>query len=421
MTTHILQNGNYNDNLKKRKIIRNLCIIATLESLSYGLMYRFITAHISQRMGANQIHVGILQIGLCLGDLISPEVTNTLTLNYSRRKRLLFILSVTLLTILMIGTPLTPTNYWFVILTRIFFSLINQTQASLVDLLSKELDSNSYEKLLIKYNILSKFGLIAGPICAGYLYGIDEGFEKICSLSAVLTFINIVILTKTPIQEISHEQITADVNPSIVRKTKQVLMENIKDFEQSDLGTNWDLLLIRYLFVGSFWVFMAKVRKIMVHHYNIKDPVSAGFTVAFITFLDFIFGYYTSKSHAVSFKVFPSDSIADLMLFLATVLMALTIWMPTFQLFLLLTVPVIFIRHEINYIWPTVFCTRKNVSLYNLNTTTGQLALLTVPLIFGVSYETFGPAVLIIFTCVPLIFSWIIARLYTRYLRAKRD
>jgi len=92
--------------------IRNLQIITALDSVCYGLIYGFIAPYLLQ-LGANHVHIGILAVGVLLGELLSPEVIKVFNHFHGRRYSLFFILNTAMITHLMM---VMTGSYWFTIL-----------------------------------------------------------------------------------------------------------------------------------------------------------------------------------------------------------------------------------------------------------------------------------------------------------------
>ncbi|KAF7270663.1 hypothetical protein GWI33_016384 [Rhynchophorus ferrugineus] len=111
--------------------IRNLQIITLLDSVSYGLIYPFISLYIV-KLGGNQYHAGIYAVGNLIGESLSPDVIKSFSHHNGKRYSLFLVLNTMFVTHLMLGIT---NSYWFAISLRILFSLINQAQNLCLDLL----------------------------------------------------------------------------------------------------------------------------------------------------------------------------------------------------------------------------------------------------------------------------------------------
>ncbi|XP_076253860.1 major facilitator superfamily domain-containing protein 9-like [Rhynchophorus ferrugineus] len=384
--------------------IRNLQIITLLDSVSYGLIYPFISLYIV-KLGGNQYHAGIYAVGNLIGESLSPDVIKSFSHHNGKRYSLFLVLNTMFVTHLMLGIT---NSYWFAISLRILFSLINQAQNLCLDLLLNRASTEEEREIVsLNYSILSGTGYILGPILSGYLF--DVGFGYTTTLAACLTLMNSALLMK--IKGDKKDCVPEKEVKPLLEKTAEKLSTDIRNLSKSDFNKNWDILLMRYCFASSITVFFSKFSLIIKSNYEVSN-VTVGYTTAYINILVFSAAYFTTLTKPI-LKSYSEIFLSELIFFLLTVLTLLTCFAPYYALFMVLLVPIILLRMILMDLWKDLFKGRQNVYLTKLNQSASVFAGLTTPVVFGIICNRMAKDAVILFSCVPLLICWITMKYYS--------
>ncbi|CAH1965396.1 unnamed protein product [Acanthoscelides obtectus] len=157
-----------------------LQVIAFFDSMSYGLMYAFMSPHIV-RLGGNHLTVGILTSVCSACQLLSGSVVKLIKDEYRPRESMLILFTIAILSNLLI---VVAKNYWIVILARSIYSLTNQVPKFTKAILTQLCIAHDAKIHLQITDILTKLGLLIGPVIAGYLF--ETGFVFSCLLATTL-------------------------------------------------------------------------------------------------------------------------------------------------------------------------------------------------------------------------------------------
>ncbi|XP_066156673.1 major facilitator superfamily domain-containing protein 9-like [Euwallacea fornicatus] len=386
--------------------IRNLQVIVALDSLSYGLIYCFISPYIL-KLGGSHVEVGLLTIGNVLADLLSPELCSLLTHQHGKKFTLFLIFNAALLSHLLL---VLTNSYWFAILVRILISLTNQTQNLCLELLLNKADSEeNKKKIRTNYSIFSGSGYILGPIISGYVF--DFGFGYIGIIAACLAFINSRLLVA--VNKDDKDANSEYIEGSVVSKAYEKVMANVQEFRKCKPEIHWDLLVVKYLFAGSIIIFFSKFTQILKHNFH-SSSVVIGYTTAYINGLIFAITYYADilkiqKTYSVQF-------ISEISFLLLSVLMLLACYAPYYEVYIVMLALVIILRVLVFSLWKDLFFERKNESLSKLNSAASVAAGLTIPVFFGIACNQIGHNAVILFSWVPMLICWLIFKFYSRFL-----
>lgn len=299
-------------------------------------------------------------------------------------------------------------SYYFTILVRVLFSLTNQSQNLCFELLLEKAKNEEEKQILEKnHTILAGLGLILGPIISGYLFDIGFGYTGI--LAAGLAFLNTRLVLS--ITKDDKDTNTEQVDHSILNKAIQKVTENVKEINNCEVKVNWDVLLLKYLFTGSIFVFFSKFVPILKHNFGSSNIV-VGYTTAYINAAGF------AASHYVAFLKpqlnYSLHVLIERSFLFIGILMLLACYAPYYELFMLSLILVIFVRTFISTLWGGLFSERKNSSLTKLNAQSSLAAGFSIPILFGIVCNAIAHNAVILFSCLPMFVCWIIIRFYTK-------
>ncbi|XP_019770157.2 major facilitator superfamily domain-containing protein 9 [Dendroctonus ponderosae] len=387
--------------------IRHLLLIAALDSVSYGLIYGFISTYVLQ-LGGSHITVGILAVGNLIGELLSPDVMSLLTHLHGKRFTLFFILNIAFVTNLMI---VSTESFWFTILVRILFSMTNRSESLCLDLLLNKVENDDSRQVLHNYHsFLSSSGYIIGPIISGYLF--DSGFLYIGILAALCDFVNIRLLMSVKRNE--NDKNNDHVDQSVIQNAINIVTDSLQNLKTCTLSKNWDLLLLKYLFASSIITFLSKFTQILKHNFN-SSNVTIGYTLAYINIMVFSATYLVPVA-IKNINKFSLVSINELSFISIGFLIVAACYAPYYKLFMFLLIPIIILRTLLLNIFKELFSQRKNQSLAKLNNAASGLAGLTAPLFFGIICNHAEHNTVILFSCIPMFMCFAILRYYTRFI-----
>lgn len=300
---------------------------------------------------------------------------------------------------------------------RVLFSALNQVQnLCLALLLDHENNLYALEKMHTNYSILSGSGYILGPIISGYLFDTEKGFRYIGLLAACLTLINVGLLTAVGEDSQGNREGCVCGNVSVLEKVSETVSKNIKNLKNCKLENHWDVLLVKYLFVSSMYIFCCKIKDIFKHNHWEISSVIMGYTRAYISALIFACTYYATEAKEFAVK-YPLTFISEFAFFVITCLVFIACYSPTLEFFILLLIPIIFLKAIIKITWTEYFSERRNPHLANLNETATITAGLINPLLFGIAHNHLEHKTVIVFSCVPLLLCWVIIRWYSRFVK----
>lgn len=299
-------------------------------------------------------------------------------------------------------------SYYFTILVRFLFSLTNQTQNLCLELLLAKAKNDEEKQILEKnHTILSGLGLILGPIISGYLFDIGFGYTGILAASLAFLSARLVLSITKDDKDANSEH----VNYALLNKAIQKVTENVKEINNCEIKVNWDVLLLKYLFTGSIFVFFSKFVPILKHNFS-SSNIIVGYTGAYINAAVFAASYYVAFLKPQ--LNYPLHFLIETSFLLIAVLMLLACYAPYYELFMLLLVLVIFVRTFITTLWQGLFSERKNSSLTKLNAQSSLAAGFSIPILFGIVCNAIAHNAVIIFSCLPMFLCWIIIRFYTK-------
>ncbi|KAL1491566.1 hypothetical protein ABEB36_012143 [Hypothenemus hampei] len=393
-------------NVENNKQIRNLQILTALNSISYGIIYCFISPYLL-KLGSSHVALGVLAVGNLIGDLLSSDVVNIFTHVGGKRYALFVILNAGIITnILLVLTD----SVAFTILVRFLFCLTNQSQKLCQDLLiAKAENAEMKNRLQRNYNILSSSGFIIGPIISGYIFDIGFGYTGL--LAACLCFLNVQLLMT--ISKNSNDDNAEHTDTSVLQKAINNVSQKYSDFTKCSPEKNWDLLLLKYLFASSVMIFFTKFAPILKHNYD-ASSVTIGYTGSYINAIAFLVAYYISTNSS-KLRSYSLAILTETSFFFLTIFMFLTCYAPSYQYYLMFLTSVVFFKSLIISIWQDLFSTRNNAYLSGLNYTASTVAGLTTPLVFGFVCDRIAHQAVILFSCMPLAFGWIILKCYSNY------
>ncbi|CAG9769410.1 unnamed protein product [Ceutorhynchus assimilis] len=392
--------------------IRNLQIITALDSLSYGMIYCFISPYL-QKLGSSHVHVSILTIGLLIAEQLSPDVAKIFTHIHGKRYALFLMLNTAFIThIIMVLTD----SYWFTILIRILFSITNQSQNLCLELLLDKAENDDMKQTLSRnWSILSGSGFIIGPIVSGYLF--DIGFGYIGVLAAFLALINVYLLMS--ITKTDKDSNVEPADKSVLDKARTKVNKNIKEFKKCLAEKHWDILLLKYLFAASVMIFFSKFTQILKHNYY-SGSITMGHIGSYINCLVFASTFLVGELKTTIQKC-PLIFVSEISFLLIAILMILACYAPYLELYMLLLIPIIILRSFIMTLWKELFAERKSESLITLNSSASILAGLTVPLMFGLICNQIAYRAVILFSFVPMILCWVIIKWHSKFIIISND
>lgn len=394
--------------MSSKSAIRNLQLITALDSLSYGLIYAFISPYIL-KLGGNHVHVGILAVGVILGELLSPEVTKLFSHLNGKRYALFLILNTSLVTHLLL---VLTDSYWFTILVRILFSLTNQSQKLCLELLLNRAQNDDEKgKIRSNYSILSGLGFILGPIISGHLF--DIGFGYIGVLAALLASINSGLLMN--VANDNKDKNPEHTDKSVLQKAIGNVSERLQDLQKSNYNKHWDMLFMKYLFSSSVMIFFSKFSQILKHNYA-ASSMRIGYTASYINILVFSATYLTTVIKSKT-QEYPEVFLSEIAFFFETIFLLFACYAPYYEMFVILLIPIIVIRSFLTDLWKELFSERKDNNLIKLNQSASIVAGLTTPVLFGFTCNVFAKEAVVLFSCVPILLCWIITRFYSKDLK----
>lgn len=199
---------------------------------------------------------------------------------------------------------------------------------------------------------------------------------------------------------------------SLVDKKAEEIAEVVKNFHDSDLQENWDVITLKFLFVSSISIFFTKFTQIMQNNFK-SDAVVIGYTSSYMNGLLFTSPYLVKnirEATQVKEYLFTSYAFCTLLFSLICICYA-----PVFPLYLLLCIPLIFSRCYLNTFWRSLFASRKNEALFKTNEYIGIIAGCTIPIVFGIICDLIGYHAVILFSVLPIMFSILIFHKCTKW------
>lgn len=176
----------------------------------------------------------------------------------------------------------------------------------------------------------------------------------------------------------------------------------VNNFKDSNLEENWDIISLKFFFTSSISIFFSKFTQILKYNFD-SDAVAIGSTTSYMNGLAFAGSYlisdFIAKSESSKLSLMPHS----LSLLLISLLSAC--YAPTFPLYLIICVPMIFSRCYLNSTWAILFTSRKNEALKNVNESVGIIAGLIVPIFFGITCDQIGHHAVVLFSVVPILLS----------------
>lgn len=336
-----------------------------------------------------------------------------LTHLHGKRYALFLILNTALVTHLML---VLTHSYYFTILVRVLYSLTNQSQNLCLELLLEKAKNDEEKEILQKnHTILSGLGLILGPIISGYLFDIGFGYTGI--LAAGLAFLSARLVLSVTKDE--KDPNTVHIDHSVLNKAIQKVTENVKEINNCEGKVNWDVLLLKYLFTGSIFVFFSKFVPILKHNFGSSNIV-VGYTGAYINAAVFAASYYVTFLKP-QLNHYSLHFLIETSFLLIAVLMLLACYAPYYELFMLLLILVIFLRTFITTLWGDLFSERKNSSLTKLNAQSSLAAGFSIPILFGIVCNAIAHNAVILFSCLPMFLCWLIVRFYTKHVSVVKE
>ncbi|XP_066139122.1 uncharacterized protein [Euwallacea fornicatus] len=369
--------------MNQRISIRNLQIITALESISFGLHYHYNFVYI-QMLGGSFISEGFLVTCLTVAELLSSYVTQIFTRSRGKKCALMVILTIAFFSHLI---TIMSNKLWMFMIARFIFSLTHQTkQLCYKFLLGKETNLKIRETLSINLSVLHGSGFVFGPVIGAYL------------------------LTKSPHysdeSEVPCEHIASD--ESLMRTIRSKVPEIFQQLQDSDLKLNWDLLLLKFLFVASITEFFVQFKHILTRNYELLSIIAKDCTVAYMNSIVFISSWYLDI-----LKIRSKYSI-EWTFCLIALLSLLLCYAPSYKFFMLLLIPFVLLKTLNMNLLKDLISQRKNEALEQIQPLAAIAANLTTPILFGVVCNSVGTVAVIPFTCVPLVVCWLVTRLYTK-------
>ncbi|CAG9768869.1 unnamed protein product [Ceutorhynchus assimilis] len=398
--------------------IRNLQIITALDSLSYGLLYRYFPEATIINLGGTNITVAYYLTGVFVANFFAPQISTIMTGHCNGKKqKLFFSLTLTMFTKVMMAIT---RSYWTLIFMRLVFSAIDQTQHFCFNLLQeKEQTENRHLKgsfQLLNFTVLSGSGFIIGPIISGFFFDMKHGFRIITMLAALLTLTNIILLGKIDEDCLCNRSYCERTSSFTTKPVSDGTRESLK---KAKLSKNWDIILIQFLFASSYLIFSNEFPKIMSYNYQVTSSFAIGSTIAYMNTLVFACNKFASNVMR-NIDNYPIIFASELLFFITTTFMFLVCYAPTYELFLLLLPPIVFLHSLINAaIWEGLYEERNNEHLNKLNNNDLALDLagFTIPILFAVAHNRFKHNAVIIFTFMPLLMCWLVTKFYSRFLK----
>lgn len=183
-------------------------------------------------------------------------------------------------------------------------------------------------------------------------------------------------------------------------------MENVaeilRDFKDSNVDKNWDLITLKFLFTSSISIFFSKFTQILNYNFA-ADAIAIGCATSYMNGLGFVCPFLTEnikeKYELTKFSLIQKAFITLLLSLL------FACYAPTFSLYLFFCIPLILSRCYLGNIWVALFATRKNPTLNRINESIGIMAGLTIPILFGIVCNQIGHHAVVLFSVAPVVFS----------------
>ncbi|XP_023026479.2 major facilitator superfamily domain-containing protein 9 isoform X1 [Leptinotarsa decemlineata] len=385
------------------KLILKLQLITLFDSISFGLIYAFLAPYLMV-LGGDNVTTGMLAVSTLICELISINIAKDLIKAQGKRDALFTMFSIGVVShVLLVLTR----SYWFTIFARCLFSLTNQTQNIVKDLLVKKVSEDEVDYHLMVCNILRSSGFLIGPIVTGCLFNI--GFSLSCILAAFLTLLSACLVLAIPKEK--DDIPTEGADKSLIEQTVEQVSKTMVLFRKSNYKKNWDLLALKYLYISSVTIFFAKFPQILIYNFN-ADASVVGYTTSYMNAVTYI-ATYLAVTLKNKYEHVPMSILIYQGLLITFCSLLAACYAPVYTVFALACIPIIFARNYINTVWEKLYSNRKNNSLNALNDCVGLAAGLSMPLLFGVVCNIIRHNAVIIFSVIPIMISLYIFNTYT--------
>ncbi|CAH1965392.1 unnamed protein product [Acanthoscelides obtectus] len=313
-------------------------------------------------------------------------------------------------------------NYWIVILARSIYSLTNQVPKFTKAILTQLCIAHDAKIHLQITDILTKLGLLIGPVIAGYLF--ETGFVFSCLLATTLAVSKIGIIMTVPeviLEDLSDPEVSKSfVQLAHVPDTNSILgtvllgiKTMIKNLAKCNISQNWDLLLVKFLYTASTIVFFSKFTQLLKNNMGCNSKI-IGATVSYMNAVTF------TAPHITRFlkENLHYDSLQNLFFFSFTVLAASTLLAcvtTSYYLYLLACIPIIICRRYIQSMWTEMFACRGNRYLKPIIREVGIVAGLVIPIAFGILCNYIHVQAVMAFSSIPPLICLFIIKTYSIY------
>ncbi|VEN43700.1 unnamed protein product [Callosobruchus maculatus] len=395
-----------------------LQLIAFFDSLSYGLMYAFLSPHIIV-LGGDNLTVGILTSCCTACQLISGSVVKHIKDGYTPRESMLIIFTFSIISNLLI---MVANNYWIVIFARSMYSLTNQVPKFTKAILAQLCFAHDTKYHLKVTDALTKLGLLIGPIIAGLLFEI--GFVFACLLATVLAVSKIGIILTVPeaiLEDLSDPEVSKSFvklahvpdTDSILGTILLAIKSTITNLTRCNLSTNWDLLTVKFLYTTSTIVFFSKFTQLLKKNMGCGSK-SIGVTVSYMNAITFV----TPSILRFMKANLQYDSLQNCFFFSFAILATSTMIAcvtSLYSVYLLACIPIIVCRKYIQTTWTEMFACRGNRYLKPVIRQIGIIAGLVIPIAFGILCNYIHAKAVVAFSSIPPLICLMIIKSYSIY------
>nr|CAH7735303.1 unnamed protein product [Callosobruchus chinensis] len=313
-------------------------------------------------------------------------------------------------------------NYWIVIFARSIYSLTNQVPKFTKAILTQLCFAHDTKYHLKVTDALTKLGLLIGPIIAGYLF--EMGFVFACLLATVLAVSKIGIILTVPeviLEDLSDPEVSKSfVQLAHVPNTNSILgtiLLGIKstttNLLKCNFWTNWDLLVVKFLYTTSTIVFFSKFTQLLKKNMGCGSKV-IGVTVAYMNAITFVTPYILRFMK----ENLQYDSLQNCFFFSFAILATSTLMAcvtSLYHVYLLACIPIIICRKYIQTTWTEMFACRGNRFLKPVIRQIGNITGLVVPIAFGILCNRIQAKAVVAFSSIPPLICLMIIKSYSIY------
>ncbi|KAJ8939605.1 hypothetical protein NQ318_010612 [Aromia moschata] len=265
-------------------IINLVYAISFLDLFAIGLTFPLFSSHLRD-LGVSHTLIGLLGSTYSGVQVLSGPLIGGWSDVRTRKSVLKTTLLVCTICYGLLGIT---SSIYFIFVLRFILGIIKHTQSICKAVISDIVPPSEQTVIFGRSAALGSFGFIIGPLIAGHLSEVRNGFTYVCALTALLFLINLGLAYFLPDESTKRK---ASNNQSILWGIKYEFRKVMKDLRSIDWNEHWSTFLLRFLFGLSLSCFFSNQTLYLKEKYELSERYT-GYIVSYFSTIGMVSAFF---------------------------------------------------------------------------------------------------------------------------------